>query len=402
VGGPVVLVAPIVPAKGGNGLAMRAGMVLEALADRCEVDLVVVAVSGAVAETDWAAGLARSLTLLSPVGGAAARPYLTRQLADPLLRERLAATAPLPARAAAVPPTLAADAIARMPAAARGARAVFVLRGYLAPFGCMLARALAAARIVIDLDDDDEAFARSSGLSDEADAIGRLGRAWLPEADVVCTAAQAEAAAVAERYGLRSVRALPNAVRLPARVAPPPPGAGRLLFVGNLTYAPNLEAAVVLAREILPVVRENHPHATVDLVGAHAGLGGEASAEHVRVAGAVAELEPWYEGADVVVAPLLRGGGTRIKVLEAFANRRAVVATPAAVAGLEVRDGREVLLGDSPRELARHVTALLDDPRRGAVLVVAAARTLAARYTQEVVAPAVWELVAPAATERPR
>jgi polysaccharide biosynthesis protein PslH len=397
----VVLVAPIVPAQGGNGLAMRAGMVLEALAERCEVDLVVVPVSG-VAETDWAAGVARSLTLLSPVGGAAARPYLIRQLADPLLRERLTATAPLPERAAAVPPTLAADAMARMRAAARGARAVFVLRGYLAPFGCTLARALAAARIVIDLDDDDEAFARSSGLRDEADAIGRLARAWLPEADVVCTAAPAEATAVAERYGLRSVRALPNAVRLPARVAPQPPGAGRLLFVGNLTYPPNLEAAAVLAREILPAVRENHPYATVDLVGAHAGLGGEASAEHVRVAGAVAELEPWYEGADVVVVPLLRGGGTRIKVLEAFANRRAVVATPAAVAGLEVHDGQEVLLGESPRELARHVTALLDDPRRAAELVAAATRTLAARYTQEVVAPAVWELVAPGATERPR
>jgi hypothetical protein len=270
-GAPVVLVVPVVPALGGNGLAMRAGMVLEALAEHCEVDLVVVPVSGPLAGTAWASSLARSLVVVEPVSDpATAREHLTRQLADPLLRERLARSAPLPQRARSVPATLAAGALSGLLPRARGARALFVLRGYLAPFGCALARALQAGRVIVDLDDDDEQFERSAGRVQEADAIGRLARAWLPDADIVCAAAPHEASAMAERYGLHLIRVLPNAIRPPAQTTVPP-GEQRLLFVGNLTYAPNLDAAQVLAHEILPLVRETNPDATVDLVGPHDG-----------------------------------------------------------------------------------------------------------------------------------
>ena len=388
----MVLVVPVVPALGGNGLAMRAGMVLEALAERCEVDLVVVPVSGPLAETAWASAVARSLVPVAPLGDpASAREHLTSQLADPLLRDRLERSAPLPERARSVPPTLAAQALAGLLPRARNARALYVLRGYLAPFGWALARALQARRLIVDLDDDDEQFERSDGREQEADAIARLARAWLPDADIVCAAAAHEASAIAARYGLRSVRVLPNAIRAPAQTTAPP-GERRLLFVGNLTYEPNLEAAHLLAHEILPLVREAHPDATVDLVGPHDGS--IAPSSHVRVPGLVAELRPWYEGADVVVAPLLRGGGTRIKVLEAFAHRRPVVATAAAVSGLAVRDGHEVALGGSARELADRVSALLAEPWRAAAMVEAAAGTLSSHYLQEVVAEQVWALVA--------
>lgn len=386
----MVLVAPVVPALGGNGLAMRAGMVLEALADRCEVDLVVVPVSGPLADTAWASAVARSLVVVEPVGASAARQHLTDQLADPFLRRRLELSAPLPERARSVPPTLAAQALTALLPRAHRPRALIVLRGYLAPLGCALARALEAGRVIVDLDDDDEQFERSAGRGEEADAIARLARAWLPGVDVVCAAAAHEAAAIAARYGLRSVVVLPNSIRPPARTSSPP-GEQRLLFVGNLTYAPNREAAQLLAHKILPLVREAHPDATVDLVGPHDGS--IAPSPHVRVAGRVADLGPWYDGADVVVAPLLRGGGTRIKLLEAFAHRRPVVATAAAVSGLAVRDGREVALGASERELAGQVGKLLAEPWRAAAMVEAAAGVLSARYLQGVVAPAVWALV---------
>jgi glycosyltransferase involved in cell wall biosynthesis len=274
---------------------------------------------------------------------------------------------------------------------ARSPRALFVLRGYLAPLGLTLARALGAGRVVVDLDDDDEAFERMSGSTEEADAIARLARAWLPGADVVCAAAAHEAEAMAARYQLGPFAVVPNAVRPPPPNAPPP-GAGRLLFVGNLTYQPNVEAARMLAHEILPIVRVTHPQATVDLVGPHDGA--ISASPHVRVAAAVGDLAPWYAGADLVVTPLRRGGGTRIKLLEAFAFRRAVVATPAAVSGLAVSDGREVAIGSSPRELAGLVGALLSDPARAAAMTERAAATLSAHYTQEVVAPRVRALAA--------
>ena len=168
-------------------------------------------------------------------------------------------------------------------------------------------------------------------------------------------------------------------------------GDSRLLFVGNLTYAPNLEAALALAHEILPVVREAHPAATLDLVGRHDGA--IAPIPHVRVAGAVAEVAPWYRGADLVVAPIRRGGGTRIKLLEAFAFRRAVVATEAAVAGLEVSDGRGGRDRRRSARTRRRASALLADPARAAAMVEAASATLSAHYLQEIVAPAVLALV---------
>ena len=74
----VVLVVPVVPAPGGNGLAMRAGMLLEAVAARCGVDLVIVPVSGPAEDIAWAAGLARSVTVLAPARRRAARAALTR------------------------------------------------------------------------------------------------------------------------------------------------------------------------------------------------------------------------------------------------------------------------------------------------------------------------------------
>ena len=393
-----VLVVPIVPAASGNGLAMRAGMVLDALAARYAVDLVIVPVSGPVGDRSWAEGHARSVLVVDPAGAGDARAHVIAQLADPILRERLQATAPLPTRATLAPPTLADEIVGRSPALAPP-RVVWVLRGYLAPLGITLARRLGAPRVVVDVDDDDEAVARAAGDDADADAFGRLSRAWLPDADIVCGAAHAEVRGMAARHGLRRVAVLPNAVRLPADPGPPP-GDERLLFVGNLTYAPNQEAARVLADEVLPLVRRGHPAASVDLVGPHDRTlrGGE----HVRVAGMVGDLAPWYAAADVVVVPLRRGGGTRIKVLEAFAHRRAVVATPVAVAGLELRDGRDVLVGRSSEALAGAVGELLDDPSRRERLARHAYRTLTARYVHDVVAPLVRGLAEGAPVEAAR
>ena len=107
----------------------------------------------------------------------------------------------------------------------------------------------------------------------------------------------------------------------------------------------------------------------------------------MRFAGAVEDLAPWYAGADVVVVPLREGAGTRIKVLEAFAHRRPVVATPAAVAGLAVVDGRSVHLGTTAGELAAHTARLLTDPDEARRTVDEAEAVLAANYLLDVVAP---------------
>lgn len=389
----MVLVAPIAPATTGNGLAMRCGRWLDALADAAPVDLVVAPVAGPGAVGPWAAGRARRVHLVEPVDDLdAARAHAVAALADPYLRERLAASQPLPPRARLVPPALAAAVAADLAMAGHGGGGpvVVVVREHLVPFGLALARARSARRVVVDLDDDAEALARRSGHGEEADALARLARAWLPDADLVTLASPDEAAGVAARHGLPTAAA-PNAVD-PVPDPPPRPGADRLLLLGNLTYAPNVEAAHDLATEVLPRLRRRRPTATAALVGAaDPAVAALAAEPGVEVLGPVPEVATAYAAADAAVVPLRRGAGTRIKVLEAFAHLRPVVATPAAVAGLDVRDGAEVLLGSTPDELAEAAEAVLASPDL-ADRLAAAGRRVADRYAPTAVAPALRQL----------
>ena len=169
----------------------------------------------------------------------------------------------------------------------------------------------------------------------------------------------------------------------------------RVLFVGNLLYEPNRAAARVLASQILPTLRERRPGATLDLVGPHGGDADDiqrlSELPGVRMTGEVPDVAPFYAEADVVVVPLQHGAGTRIKVLEAFAFRRPVVATAVAASGLVLEHG-EVVIAESPDEIAAAVDGVLGDPARSAAMVERAARLLEDRYTMAAVAPRLREI----------
>ncbi len=394
----VVLVVPVGPADTGNGLAMRAGMLLETLAEEHAVDVVVVPISGPASVSPWARSLARQVVIVDlPSDPDHSRALTVAQLGDATLRERLARCQPLPERVRRVPPTLA-DAIAADLGAEADGSTVLAMREYLLPLGSWLARRLRAARFVIDLDDDAEAMLHHLGQVDEAEGYGRIAEAWLGDADVATAASPDEARAMSQRHG-HHVDALPNAIRVPRPSAGSSPtdrpGRDKLLFVGNLTYEPNIDAAIRIVDEILPAVRRRRPTATVTLVGRHDGrLDRLADHEGVTLTGQVEDLAPQYAEADVVVAPLRLGAGTRIKVLEAMAHQRPVVATPLAVAGLGLAHGVDVLIADDdPIALAAAIAALLDDDERWRTVTTTAFATVARTHTVEAVAPRVRHLV---------
>ncbi len=83
----------------------------------------------------------------------------------------------------------------------------------------------------------------------------------------------------------------------------------------------------------------------------------------VDVLGYVENLAPSYCEANAVIVPIRGGGGTRIKVLEAFSFRKPVVATSTGVEGIDVESGRGVLIGDTPEEFASHCAAVMTDRR---------------------------------------
>jgi glycosyltransferase involved in cell wall biosynthesis len=392
---PIVLVTPIVPLPGTNGLAMRAGMWLDALATHAPVHVVVVPVSGPAEPSAWARVGAASCSMVDWVHPDHADRHLLAQLGDARWRAALEATAPLPTRVTIAPPSLAIDAQARLEPllAGRPPPAVVTMREYLVPFGLALADRLGAARTVIDLDDDVEPLLHQLGHADDADAYGRIARHWLPRADLVVASSALDADALTRRYELARVSVVPNSVRRPARVSALP-GNDRLLFVGNLTYSPNVDAARTLALDVLPLVRARRPNATLHLVGRAAReVRALAEADGVVVEGEVGDLAPSYADADVVVVALRAGAGTRIKVLEAFAHQRPVVATPIAVAGLAVAPDRDVLVGDTPDALALAVERVLADGALAHRLVTAATVVLDDHYAPEIVAPIVRHAV---------
>jgi glycosyltransferase involved in cell wall biosynthesis len=137
-----------------------------------------------------------------------------------------------------------------------------------------------------------------------------------------------------------------------------------LVFVGAFVHPPNIQAAVMLAQRILPLVRATHPDTRLEIIGTSPPREVRALAgECVEVRGSVPSVTPALDRAAVVLAPMAIGGGMRVKVLEALAAGKAVVASSRAVEGLTARSERELLVADGDADTAAAITRLLDDER---------------------------------------
>jgi polysaccharide biosynthesis protein PslH len=283
-----------------------------------------------------------------------------------------------------------------------------VFRLYLAPFAEPL---LGRARASLDLDDDDARTAGSlaallsaRGRADEAAfqvAESRkwaaLAAAWTPRFDLLSLAAPGDAGRLAHSLPDIRVACVPNAVDLPEPPAPPPAGSPfTLLFVGTMGYLPNRDAAVLLATEVLPAVRRRSG-GPIRLIlaggGADAELLALARPGEVEVTGRVADLRSLYAAGHVVLAPLRAGGGTRIKVLEAMAHARPVVATPLGAEGLAVEDGVHLLLGEDAEALADACCRILTTPELGAALAARGRALVARRYARNLVTRQIAQLL---------
>ena len=204
--------------------------------------------------------------------------------------------------------------------------------------------------------------ARRALLAFESRRFARFHSRWLRRYRTLIAMSELDAAQV-RPFGV-PVEVVPNGVavdELPALAPSPEPAT--LLFTGTLSHPPNAEAIRWFAEQAWPRVLRARPQARLLVVGRGAprqvlDLHGSRG---VEVVGAVEDMGPYFARATAVVAPLRSGGGTRLKVLEAFSRRRALVSTTVGCEGLDVADGRELLVADAPDELAAAVVRLLDD-----------------------------------------
>lgn len=153
-----------------------------------------------------------------------------------------------------------------------------------------------------------------------------------------------------------------------------------LVFTGSMDWRPNQDSVEYFVHEILPLVKRAHPDINTVLVGRNpppkiVELG---NVDGVTVTGTVDDVRPYIKQANVFIVPLRIGGGSRLKILEALAMKKPVVSTSVGAEGLDVTDGRELLLADRPEQFAKQIDVLLSD-RAKARRLGEAGRTLVER-----------------------
>lgn len=205
--------------------------------------------------------------------------------------------------------------------------------------------------------------ARKAGLSIEARRFARHDRRHLRRFDALIAVSDRDADDLRSSHEL-PITVIPNGVASDNLQALPPSGEpDTLLFTGTLSHPPNSEGIVWFADAVWPRIRAQRPTASLLVVGRGAARSVLAlnDRDGIEVIGAVPDMAPYFARATAVVVPLLSGGGTRLKILEAFASRRAVVSTPTGREGLAVDDGRDLLVAASAEDFATATLQLLDD-----------------------------------------
>jgi len=163
------------------------------------------------------------------------------------------------------------------------------------------------------------------------------------------------------------------------------PQGGTLIFPGALTYSANLDAMQYFLAEVYPLIRKRCPQVTLTITGGYDGvaLNSLRLDESVSLSGHVPDIHPLVGASWACIVPLRIGGGTRLKILEAMALGTPVVATSKGAEGLDVTDGRNILLADGPEAFAEATLRLLGDPSLRASLAQEGRALVEAKYGWE-------------------
>lgn len=139
----------------------------------------------------------------------------------------------------------------------------------------------------------------------------------------------------------------------------------KLVFVGAMDWLPNSDGIKYFVKEVLPIIRQDFPGIKLDVVGKDPpqDILQLSDMDGIRVTGTVDDVRPYVHDSHLYVVPLRFGGGSRLKILEAFSMGKPVVSTSLGCEGIECVNGKDLLVADNPADFAASVVRLLNDPK---------------------------------------
>jgi len=218
-------------------------------------------------------------------------------------------------------------------------------------------------------------------------------------AEIILTVSEKEKELLV-RYGVRrdKIVVIPNGVDINAFIQSSssidpqshfgPKNCHKVIFVGNMEYLPNWEAASVIASKIAPNVQNRIKNVEFVIVGRLSKKMqlSKCNSSNVIFTGTVQDVTEFLTASDIAIAPLLHGSGTRLKILEYFSCGLPVVSTSIGVEGLDVNDGVHVLVEDDVDNFALRIIELIENRKLSVELGEAARELVVEKYDWGIIA----------------
>lgn len=394
----IILLSPHVPAKSGHGASMRIGAHLEILSRHYRVHLHLLIQEGASAlDNEFLCAHTASINIW-------AMPRIRQP--NSLLEGLADAMDPASRLLREYPPELADKISDSLPKNIQITK-VHVFRLGLAAVGEKLAQHLGIPprQILVDMDDYESENA-SRSLSLQKTNLGRIlttfsvidifklkrfERSLAKHCGGLFLCSEIDQKKFIHNNPGARISIVPNGYRVPEQILPPNRAEKKkILFVGSLNYQPNIDAIEYFVKAVWLPYLQNAGHELV--------IAGRQAPENIRrlctehqltLVADPPEIEPVYRDAALLVVPLRIGGGTRIKILEAFGYGRPVVSTRVGAEGIEVEDGVHLLIADDALSFSEACLKVLNEPTVATRLINAGRNLVESNYSLAMIESAI-------------
>ena len=220
-------------------------------------------------------------------------------------------------------------------------------------------------------------------LQTMASRLEAFERRYLRQFDAVAAITEADAERLRALHCPEPVVFIPAGVELSRVQANPAaqPKPRTLFMIGSLDWLPNQEGVEWLLREVWPTLHAEMPDVELHIAGRNAPAHLLAPrTDNVFMHGFVESAAEFMQQYDLMLVPLLSGGGMRVKIIEGLALGKAILSTRLGAEGIAVRDGHDIVLRDSPADWLTALRSWARGELPARELGAEAARTAATLY----------------------